>query len=87
MKVNCSNFIKVLDKIKPAFRVLEKELDNTITGGIFYFSPYINNILRDSRLFVDLIRVSKTTFLLSVLLYGSYRSGKTALAVAIAKES
>ncbi len=41
MKVNRSNFMKALDKVKPAFGVSKEELENVMTGGIFHFSPYV----------------------------------------------
>ncbi|KAL5331832.1 hypothetical protein ACEPPN_001370 [Leptodophora sp. 'Broadleaf-Isolate-01'] len=87
MKVNRSDFMKALDEVKPAFGVSEEELETAMRGGIFHFSPHVENILKDGRLFVDLVRTSKTTSLLSVLLHGPHGSGKTALAAAIAKES
>jgi len=76
MKVNCSDFMKALDEVKPGFEVSEGELENTISGGIFHFSPYVDDILKDSLLFVDLVRTSKTTSLLSVLLHGPLDQGK-----------
>lgn len=87
MKVNRSDFMKALDEVKPAFGVSEEELDNAISAGILHYSPYIENILKDGRLFIDLVRNSVNTSLLSVLLHGPPGSGKTALAASIAKDS
>lgn len=87
MKVNRGDFMKALEEVKPAFGVSEEELETAMSAGILHYSPYIENILKDGRLFVDLVRNSATTSLLSVLLHGPPGSGKTALAARIAKES
>lgn len=87
MKVNRGDFMKALDEVKPAFGVSEEELESAMAAGILHYSPYIENILKDGRLFVDLVKNSATTSLLSVLLHGPPGSGKTALAARIAKES
>ncbi|KAE8445181.1 hypothetical protein EG329_013678 [Mollisiaceae sp. DMI_Dod_QoI] len=87
MKVNRGDFLNALDEVKPAFGVSEEELETAMSAGILHYSPYIENILKDGRLFVDLIRNSATTSLLSVLLHGPPGSGKTALAARISKDS
>jgi vesicle-fusing ATPase len=87
MKVNRGDFLKALDEVKPAFGVSEEELETAMSAGILHYSPYIDNILKDGRLFVDLVKNSATTSLLSVLLHGPPGSGKTALAARIAKDS
>jgi len=87
MKVNRGDFMKALEEVKPAFGVSEEELETAMAAGILHFSPYIANILKDGQLFVNLVRDSATTPLLSVLLHGPPGSGKTALAARIAKDS
>ncbi|KAK0103637.1 transport between ER and Golgi ATPase protein [Cadophora gregata] len=87
MKVNRADFFNALDEVKAAFGVSEEELETAMTAGILHYSPYIENILKDGRLFVDLVKNSATTSLLSVLLHGPPGSGKTALAAKIAKDS
>jgi vesicle-fusing ATPase len=84
MKVNRGDFMNALEEVKPAFGVSEEELETAMSAGILHFSPYIENILKDGRLFVDLVR---STPLLSVLLHGPPGSGKTALTARIAKDS
>jgi vesicle-fusing ATPase len=87
MKVNRGDFMKALEEVKPAFGVSEEELETAMSAGILHYSPHIENILKDGRLFVDLVRNSATTSLLSVLMHGPPGSGKTALAAKIAKDS
>jgi hypothetical protein len=79
--------MKALDEVKPAFGVSEEELANAIDRGILHYSPYIEHILNDGRSFVNQVRNSATTSLLSVLLHGPPGSGKTALAAAISQAS
>ncbi|RKF60415.1 Vesicular-fusion protein sec18 [Golovinomyces cichoracearum] len=87
MKVNRSDFMNALDEVKPAFGVSEEELEIAMGAGILHFSPYIENILKDGSLFIDLVKNSPSTSLLSILLHGPPGSGKTALAAKIAKDS
>lgn len=87
MKVNRDDFLKALEEVKPAFGFSEEELETAMSAGILHFSPYIENILKDGRLFVDFVRTSETNSLLSVLLHGPPGSGKTALAAKISKDS
>ncbi len=85
MKVNRGDFMNALDEVKPAFGVSEEELESAMSDGILHYSSYIENILNDGRLFVNLVKES--TSLLSVLMHGPPGSGKTALAARIAKDS
>ncbi|KAI9674121.1 MAG: transport between ER and Golgi ATPase protein [Caeruleum heppii] len=87
MKVNRQDFFNALEEVKPAFGVSEDELATCIQGGIIHFSKYISNILDEGRLFVQQVRKSESTPLVSVLLHGPPGSGKSALAAKMAIDS
>ncbi|KAH0559288.1 transport between ER and Golgi ATPase protein [Trichoglossum hirsutum] len=87
MKVNRQDFHNALEEVKPAFGVSEEELVQCLQGGVIRFSPFIDNILDEGRLFVQQVRKSESTPLVSVLLHGPPGSGKTALAAKIAMDS
>jgi vesicle-fusing ATPase len=87
MKVNRQDFHNALEEVRPAFGVSEEELAQCLQGGIIRYSPFIDNILDEGRLFVQQVRKSESTPLVSVLLHGPPGSGKTALAARIAMDS
>lgn len=87
MKVNRSDFEHALEEVKPAFGVSEEELENCVRGGILHFSPYIQDILQEGRLFVSQVRSMGSTPVFSVCLHGTANAGKTALAAKIAIDS
>jgi vesicle-fusing ATPase len=87
MKVNMDDFEHALEEVKPAFGVSEEELAESIRGGIFKFSPFINSILAQGREFVEQVRKDESTPVASVLLHGPSGSGKTALAAQIGLNS
>ncbi|KAF2760030.1 AAA-domain-containing protein [Pseudovirgaria hyperparasitica] len=88
MKVNRSDFINALDEVKPLFGVSEEEITKRINRGIIHYSPFIDNILQQGRLFVNQVRATdNATSMLSVLVHGPPGSGKTALAAKIAIDS
>ncbi len=87
LKVNRADFMNALTEVKPAYGVSEDEFDQCTTGGIIRFSRNIENVLDEGRLFVEQVRTSEKTPLVSVLLHGPPGSGKTALAASIAMAS
>lgn len=87
MKVNYNDFQNALEEVKPAFGVSEEELANCLHGGIIDYSPFVGEILREGKLFVEQVRKPDSTPLFSVLLHGPAGSGKTALAAKIAMDS
>lgn len=87
IKVSRDDFVRALDEVRPAFGVSEEEIERAMEKGIIHFSPHIQNILKDGSGYVDLLRTSSRESLFSIILHGPSRSGKTALAAKIAKDS
>jgi vesicle-fusing ATPase len=103
LRVNRADFLNALEEVKPAFGVSEEELAQVIQNEIIRFDPFVDvrlisfhppalltllqEILNSGHLFVEQVRESKLTHLVSVLLHGPPGSGKTALAATIAQKS
>ena len=86
MKVNREDFLHALEDVKPLFGAAEEELGQRVRGGIIHFSPFINDILDEARLFINQVRKGSTP-VLSVALHGPRGSGKTALAAKMSMDS
>ncbi|KAH8719309.1 P-loop containing nucleoside triphosphate hydrolase protein [Phaeosphaeriaceae sp. PMI808] len=86
MKVNRLDFLSALDEVKPLFGAAEEELGKRLLGGIVHFSPFINDILDEGKLYINQVRNGSTP-VLSVALHGPRGSGKTALAARMAIDS
>jgi vesicle-fusing ATPase len=87
LRVNRSDFFSALEDVKPAFGVSEEELEQVIQNGIIHFDSTIDDILKSGQLFVDQVRSSTRTPLVSILLHGLPGTGKTALGATIASAS
>ncbi|KAJ3024122.1 transport between ER and Golgi ATPase protein [Thoreauomyces humboldtii] len=87
MKVARDDFLAALDEVHPSFGVSETELKQCVTNGIFKYASHVERILSDGQLFIEQVKNSKRTPLVSVLLHGPSGSGKTALAATIAMAS
>ncbi|EIN11001.1 AAA-domain-containing protein [Punctularia strigosozonata HHB-11173 SS5] len=87
LRVKRADFIAALDEVHPAFGVSEEELQQVVQNGIIHYDSVIDDILRTGELFVDQVRTSERTPLVSVLLHGPPGSGKSALAATIAQAS
>jgi len=81
------DFDRALEEVKPAFGVDRDEFENCIRNGIICYGSKVEKLLATGKLFVDQVRNSDRTPLVTVLLEGSSGSGKTALAAKIATES
>ncbi|KAM0792734.1 hypothetical protein ACM66B_002510 [Microbotryomycetes sp. NB124-2] len=87
MQVVREDFLHALDEVQPAFGVSEEELQAVVQNGIIHFGEHVHSILRDGKLFVEQVRNSDRTPLVSLLVHGPPGTGKTALAATIAMAS
>jgi len=87
IRVLMQDFRRALEEVKPAFGVDEEEIENYIRNGIIEFSPKVSKLLSVIRSFIEQVRNSSRTPLVSVLLEGVAGSGKTAIAAAAARDS
>lgn len=87
MKVNRQDFLNALEEVHAAFGVDEEEFERCVQGGILKWAPHIQGILREGQLYVEQVKKSEKTPLVSVLIHGPPGAGKTALAAQIAMES
>lgn len=87
IKITRADFMLALDEVHAAFGVSEEELSQVVENGIVHFSREIDTILRDGNLFVQQVKNSERTPLVSVLVHGPSGSGKTALAATMALAS
>ncbi|KAK7696285.1 hypothetical protein QCA50_000939 [Cerrena zonata] len=87
LRVNRNDFMSAMDEVTPAFGVAKEELEQVVQNGIIHYSRVVDELLRSGELFVDQVRTSTRTPLVSLLLHGPSGSGKTALAATIAQAS
>ncbi|ORX60980.1 AAA-domain-containing protein [Piromyces finnis] len=87
IKICQSDFLHALEEVHPSFGVSDAELQLCVQNGIIPFSDNIDRILSDGSLYVEQVKNSKHTPLVSVLLHGASGCGKTALAATIAMNS
>ena len=102
LHVNRTDFMRALDEVHPAFGVSEEELQQVIQSGIIHYDTIVDvcprqyfyslltlfqELLKSGMLFVEQVRSSVRTPLVSILLHGPPGSGKTALGASIAQAS
>ncbi|RDB20001.1 Vesicular-fusion protein sec18 [Hypsizygus marmoreus] len=87
LRVNRTDFMNALEEVHPAFGVAEEELQQVIQNGIIHYDTVVDELLRSGQLFVEQVRSSTRTPLVSVLLHGPPGAGKTALGASIAQAS
>jgi len=87
IKVAKVDFERALREIKPLFGVDTDEFETCMRNGVINYGPSVNKLMTTCETFVAQVRNSDRTPLVSVLLEGPSASGKTALAVRLAKGS
>lgn len=81
------NFMTALAEIPPAFGTDNFALENKLLGGFYNYSKSFDGLHQRCMEFLKEIEHSEKTQLLTLLLDGPSRSGKTALASKLALES
>ncbi|KAI9439370.1 AAA-domain-containing protein [Lactarius psammicola] len=87
LRVNADDFANALDEVQPAFDVSDEELAQVVPNGIIHYNAEVEKLLRTGKLYVEQVRTSTRTPLVSLLLHGAPGTGKTALAATIAQAS
>jgi vesicle-fusing ATPase len=87
IKVMKYHFEKSLGDVKAAFGVDEDELEMYTRGQLYNYGPVYDRIVETMGKFINQVKNSKATPLLSVLLEGPNGSGKTSIAARLAKDS
>lgn len=82
-----ADFERALAEIKPLFGMDNSGLENKLTGGFYTHGNRFEKCIRKCKDFINEIRTSHNTQLLTLLLEGQAGSGKTAIAAKLALES
>jgi vesicle-fusing ATPase len=85
VKVTMEDFFNALEEVKPAFGASEGKLEENIKNGIIPFSSNFSKLYTTGLEFIDQVKNSTRTPILSFLLCGDHGTGKTALACELAK--
>jgi len=87
IKVGKMDFVKALREVKPAFGISENTLEAYVADPFVLYSETYKNLYESVKQVADNVRESETSEKLSMLLTGAAGTGKTALAVEIARLS
>jgi len=82
--VTRDDFEGALREVKPSFGISKDEFENCKRNGIIRYGPKVDKLLKVCAEFIEQVRSSSRTPLLSILLEGPVGSGKTALAAELA---
>ncbi|KAI5750413.1 hypothetical protein M8J76_015458 [Diaphorina citri] len=83
-----ADFLHALETdIKPAFGSSDESLEHFLSRGILNWGTPVQECLEAGRIFIQQSKDTESSGLVSVLLEGPPNSGKTALAVQLAKDS
>jgi len=86
-KVTMANFQQALKEIRPAFGTDNSGLESRLLGGFYNYSETFDVLYQRCLGFLKEIEHAQKTQMLTLLLDGPSRSGKTALAAKLALES
>eukprot|EP01104_Vermistella_antarctica_P009557 TRINITY_DN2470_c1_g3_i1.p1 TRINITY_DN2470_c1_g3~~TRINITY_DN2470_c1_g3_i1.p1 ORF type:complete len:772 (+),score=193.15 TRINITY_DN2470_c1_g3_i1:73-2316(+) len=87
VRVRAEDFELALTQISPGFGVSSAEFDGIIQNGIIPFGEEMKKLLHAGKSFVEQVRNSDRTPMVSILLEGPVGSGKSAIATKLAIDS
>jgi len=88
LAVEHNDFLLAIENdIKPAFGTSAEEIESVIRNGIIHWGPFVDQVLEESRIFINQVANPKTSATITVLLEGAAKTGKTSLAAKIALDS
>merc|ERR1711953_469375 len=87
ISISTSDFDNALLEVKPSFGFDCEKLDNCVEHGVISYSPEFSNLLCKCSGFVEQVRSSRDTPVLTMLLAGDEGCGKTALSAHLALKS
>merc|ERR1711871_1134507 len=87
IRVEKTDYLRAINQTTPAFGANTESLARWSGGDKINFGPRFSQLMTTGTAFVDQVRDSATTDLLSVLFTGAPGSGKTAIAATLASES
>ena len=87
IRITYSDFQYALNEVVPAFGVTGGEFKEHIRNGIVDYSYAFRSVLDTCKNFIEQLKNSERTTLISILLEGNVGSGKTALAASLAMNS
>ncbi|KAH6656273.1 P-loop containing nucleoside triphosphate hydrolase protein [Truncatella angustata] len=87
IRVTMDDFTRAVDDIEPAFGATGVDFENIAQFGIMRFSNNIERILNDGQAYANLVQTDSRQTRLSLLLYGPDGSGKTSVALEIARRA
>lgn len=85
VEICAADFERALKEVKPLFG--SDEFENYTRNGIIKYGPCVEKLINTGLTFIEQVRNSHRTPLVSVLLRGESGSGKTALAAYLGKQS
>ena len=88
LRITRADFLHALEHdIKPAFGTNSELIERLCIDGIIEWSPVVNDILTDAQPFVEQAKSPDSCGVVSILLEGPPKAGKTALAAKLALDS
>lgn len=87
IKVTLSDFKLAISQCVPSFGVAEQDLRKSIPNGIWEYSERFSNVVKKCQSFINHVKTSSRTSLVSILMEGDAGCGKTALSASLALSS